>query len=1428
MTKNTPESHSEDDDGEESDRELKATAKAYALLVYAYLRGGLRRVIDEFAKAADEIAPQLTGALSSVSVPARAWKPLGLAAVLLIAAVAIPAAPIGDDPSASVETQEPVEGETFETETEPDTDSETSTEPERSTLNGATLNELPSSFLGGSADAPEPPEQVRSSAGSQTMNVETAVVDGEPAIVLEDDRTHDGRWVSIETSWFEQQLGEIPNAAYVTHEDGSRYAAALNVRGDSAAFYVREFSTNTVTFDGEVTLSGEEAGDGTEFQYDLNATDVGAPSINLTGVETTQSDSVSARRTDGESLPITVGGGSSPRDETITLTGVEETNTRQIEYTTTGTVDPSISGNLDPEPTQVTIQGNGFGSRTVSDSVTSVSDGYSTNVNLEGSLTDTSVSATPTVDVTGVTNTQSQSASGTFSDGGSLSVDIGGSTAPSDSQVVFEGTEQTTSQEEYFGLIYDGDSEQILVGGNQPTTADIEVEASTATVIEATESNSRSALYDTSGNVEGEVTFTLTSDSNADETATIIIQGSGGSNTEVLGEYSIAGTGTRTITESVNIDIPSGQQFNLQRSGDANVDFDYTGTNELNLGGADDVVLSVDGETANFGDFSQEDVTKTRSVTISPGTHTVDTSISNDERIGYTVSWSDRTLTTDPSATVNGQTVSHSGVLSEGETVSKNVDLSPSSHTVNFETGGEVVSTVSWVERTQTTDPSVTLNSETVSHSGQLSDGETVSLTFSDTAVNAGESNTISYGQSGVSSGPAMRADLSYSFEELDGSLAPEVDTDDDGSPEVSSSNVLSTGETVSKTIDHSVGDTWTISASGNAPTVSSQLTERTATQDPSVTVGGSTVSHTGILADGETVTKSVDLVTGSQSADVSVNGPVDVAASWTEVTETQDPTVTVNGETVGLDGTLADGETATLDASASCLQSGTNHVTVSTNSPASGPASLVTLDYSHGAETATEATVEETTWSQTTTVANTWASARSNASVTVPMNDRVVDVRSIEVRRNGTTWDPLAADRYELNGTDLTAELGDVAEGSMVEVRATGSKVRVRDGLITVLEPTTSSDRLDTRVRIDDAGPNFGLSVDETVFSDRVHYADNSTWGPQTGATTITAQGDQTLALPNATVGAETTVRTWPVEVAPVTGQATVAGLEGDRSEPGIAVRGDGNSDVDYTFPNAADGKPYILWSQTNEIVRDEGLASSPITLTDDNSNETLVFLVDDGSASSSGPGDGPTGSVGGGGGGPMDPGGGSVLAQLRGIVPSGQTLLLGMTLLGGLFVVGRRTGVITDDRQEAATSAAGSAASTVGGLVERAIANEIVFGVLLLAGGGWLLASGVLPEQTTLIVSLSAVPVAMFLVLQQFDRFDFRIWAGSTALVGVLGLQVLAPELFETIADEAGVIIVAGVLALAWRAVSAWRAEANTPDEVNRIEITGDDGEN
>jgi hypothetical protein len=301
--------------------------------------------------------------------------------------------------------------------------------------------------------------------------------------------------------------------------------------------------------------------------------------------------------------------------------------------------------------------------------------------------------------------------------------------------------------------------------------------------------------------------------------------------------------------------------------------------------------------------------------------------------------------------------------------------------------------------------------------------------------------------------------------------------------------------------------------------------------------------------------------------------------------------------------------------------------------------------------------------------------------------------------------------------------------------------------------------------------------------------------------------------------------VRTWPIAVAPTAGEVTVTGREGDRSEPGIAVAGDGNSEVEYTFVDATDNTPYVLYSTTNGIVRDSGMASSPITLVDDNSEETLVFQLDDGVASGSGSGS----SAGGGGPGLMPAGsGGGGLTALQALIPDASMLLLGLGGLATGLVAVRRSGLVDEGTRGAAAVDTGQdVATTAGRLVERVLENEIVLGLVLLAGGGWLLTSGVLPEQTTLIVSLSAVPVAMFLVLQQFDRFDIRIWAGSTALVGVLGLQMLAPELGETIAEEAGVIIVVGALLLGWRALSAWRAEASTPDEVTNVEFSAEESD-
>jgi len=1092
MTDKTTNPDSESDVEEEAEENLKTRAKAYLLAVYAYVAGAI-------AQSVEEIAPQLRS-VSLPSVSSRAAKSLLLAGVLITAAVAMPAAPF-DGGKSNVETQDPVQGETYEA------------GADTPTLNGATLNALPSSYTDASADAPDPPEQVRASAGSQTMNVQTAVVDGKPAIVLEDDQTHDGRWVSLDTAWFEENLGETPEAAYIQHESGDEYAAPLQVRGDSAAFYVREFSTNTVTFEGEVVLSGDQAGDGTQYEYELeNTSGIDDPSINLTGVDNTAWNNQSASElANGDSVSLDIGGNADP-------TGPSQNN----------------------EPTVTFI---GAGPVVISD----------------------------------------------FEDGDS--------TIDADGYSGFSGTMSTTTSPALSG--------------------------------------STSGAQEWNSTVSGPVSATATRDTDTTKTFSYEVQisdqtGNSNDNLAEVEMFDASGTGLF---------------FGLIHRGDGVVEYRGSNVGSWSAGTTYTYDLQFD--------FSTNEIT----------------------------------------------------IIQNGNTI----------HTGSLENDVNGWSEVKFKH-----------------YSG--SSGTTTTANWDDIQTNAPETTD------------------------------PSIDTDGDGNADASYSGNLSVGEEVTKEVSSlSVDDT---------------------------------------------------------SADISTTqGFVSIDIDKKDRTVTSDPVVELNGETTSYSGTLADGETVSLSADNASLVDGTNKVNVSTNSPSSGPASLVGLEYRHGAETTVEATVDESTWSQTSNVSKTWVDDRANATATIPMNDRVVGIRDVEVRYNESSWESVPESDYTLDGTDLTVQLGDVADGETTEVRATGSKVRVTDGTITVLEPTTSSDTLNTKIQVDDAGADFALSVDETVFADRVHYAENATWGEWTGEARFQSSGEQTVTLPDATAGAEANVRTWPVEVAPTSGNVTVPEISGDRTEPAFTVRGDGNSEVDYTFVDAADSTPYVLYSQTNEIVRDEGLASSPITLTDDNGDETLIFLVDDDGTSSS---SGSTSSVGGGA--VMESATGGFTA-LQALIPSGQTALIGLALLGGLFVVGRRSGVITPERQQAATSAAGSALGTVNSLVERALDNEIVVGALILGGGAFVLGTDFLPEQTRLIVGLAAAPVAMYLALQQFGRFDFRIWAGSTAVIALLGLNVLAPGFFQTIAEEAGIIIVIGAIYLGYRAISAYREDASTPDEVTRLEIDAEE---
>ncbi|WP_256403245.1 hypothetical protein [Halorubrum salinum] len=987
----TDETDSNSDDDEQN-RELVAWLKATLVAILTRSKTAVEQSIDE-------IAPQVRGALGRLRVPSGAVKPLALATVLIVAAVAFPAAPFAGDTNNS--TQEPVTGETYES------------------VGSDDLRQVVADRLrAATTQAPQAPSEVRTSAGSQTMRVETSVVDGDPALVLEDDRTHEGRWVAIDTAWFESEIGEVPQTARIEHESDGTYSTPVEVRGDEATFYVEGFSTNTVTFDGVLSVSASPAVDGDTISYD-------APN-------------------GGDDLSI---------------------------------------------------------------------------------------------DLTGVANTGSVSESGSST--GSTAIDVA-------------GTQEPTGP-----------------AGGEP-----QISVSTPSTV----------TYSEGWSISGPADYTIPSDWESGSTF-VRVTGEGAANT--------------------NIDIE------LFKNGN------------------------------------------------SVGTKTVET-----DGIGY----------------------------------------------ANAEWSG--ISTA------------------------------------------PGDTLTAS-----VSSGndPIFRS--------------VEVTTDYD----------------YDTTIETDTGRSATITGSGSQP---------------------------------------IDLTGDETSLTVSHNG--DSLESWSldynATVETTDPVVEYNGNSVGYTGTLAEGETTSLAVNDSWINEGTNDLSVSLPSVSSGPVPQVGVDVAHDVSESRTIDYSAEAFSERYTTSKTWSENTSNATLTVPWaSSSVVSVRDVSVTYEDSTGSepsPRPTPTHRLENGSVVVELGDVQAGWTTTISATGSKVQVDGADLEVVNATAAGDDLDSRIRLNNPSSDVYLRVGETEQGQQLHYLANASWSNEE-ASQITAGGENEIRIPNAPDNGEAQLRTLPLAFDVETGAIDVDIPDGrlNEEEPVYRVSaGDSTGDsYDVTFVDAADGQPYILWSETREIVLDEGIASSPLTLSASDSDETQIiqFREDDGAVTSDG-GTGPVGAIG-----PMVTTS-SPFSGLTGLLPGPNVFLVGLIGLAGLGVVARQTRLFDDGT---ATGAVANSAEDVGeragGLLGRALSNELVLAALTLGGGVWLLTSGAFTPTERLIISIATVPVAMFLVLQQFDSFDIRVWIGSTLLVAGLGIAAIAPEVFETIAEEAGIVIVVVAGYLAYQAISAWRAEASTPDSVTNLEI-------
>jgi hypothetical protein len=106
---------------------------------------------------------------------------------------------------------------------------------------------------------------------------------------------------------------------------------------------------------------------------------------------------------------------------------------------------------------------------------------------------------------------------------------------------------------------------------------------------------------------------------------------------------------------------------------------------------------------------------------------------------------------------------------------------------------------------------------------------------------------------------------------------------------------------------------------------------------DPSVTIGGSTVSFSGDLTGSETHTESISIGdTGTKTVDISTtDGDLKADINRIEVSQSVDPVVELNGDSnqqITIDGSLADGETVVEEIDNSWLTSGDNTATVSLN----------------------------------------------------------------------------------------------------------------------------------------------------------------------------------------------------------------------------------------------------------------------------------------------------------------------------------------------------------------------------------------------------------------------------------------------------------------------------------------------------------------
>ncbi|QCC47538.1 hypothetical protein DV707_07605 [Halobellus limi] len=354
--------------------------------------------------------------------------------------------------------------------------------------------------------------------------------------------------------------------------------------------------------------------------------------------------------------------------------------------------------------------------------------------------------------------------------------------------------------------------------------------------------------------------------------------------------------------------------------------------------------------------------------------------------------------------------------------------------------------------------------------------------------------------------------------------------------------------------------------------------------------------------------------------------------------------------------------------------------------------------------------------WSERYNVSKTYQSDRANATVTIPFEGTVVDVRDFEYRINDSSWSDVP--KWSMTGTTLEAEIGDVEAGATLDVRANGSKVVVHNGAIEVTEPTVMGSKLSSGIEITSHSSDFHIEVSDSTGADRINYLANESWSSSDYAHVTNGGDDQSIYAPNAGAGSTATARVAPIDVEPQT-DAKVSIIDADRPEFKIEPGSTTGDSMKIRYYDTTSGSTYALKSKTRDGYKvDSDTAESPaiFDLGDDDSEVFYIELVEQ-----------TTGSSGGGG------GGGGVPVPTKSGAPLSNPLLLipiaGVVVFGGA-VGASKTGV---GRWAVVAIAVVAALLSVVALVPNAISRSTLFisrqlgsglgqvsPVLWLAGGG------------------------------------------------------------------------------------------------------------